>query len=163
MAITNLNNMHLTTAQLDAIEDALTQLEAALSVLSVNLTSDDRQKYGSINEQHKLLVNKVNDYRNSQPALNSPEVDWAEFGSDYISRQAYESFIARLDSLIRLLTDAKILHDYDNYQAALLDYAYASYKAGSSAAGFQNKYSELKQFFARSGKTAAAPAPAEGA
>ena len=153
MPITNLNNQHLTAAQLTAAQDALTQLETALTVITVNLTADDRRKYGSVNEQHKLFVNKVNDYNNSQPELSSPEVDWGEFAADYVSRQSYEAIIARLESLAIRLTNAKLLHDYDNYQAALTDYAYTSYKAGSSAAGFENKYDELKQFFTKTAKT----------
>jgi hypothetical protein len=153
MSLTNLDNVHLTPAQLTAAQTALTDLETALAVIDVNLTPEDRRKYGSINEQNKLFVNKVNDYNNSQPALSSPEVDWNEFAADYVSRTTYEALIARLDSLIKRLDNAKILHDYDNYQAGLTDYAYTSYKAGSAASGFENKYNELKQFFTRTPKT----------
>jgi hypothetical protein len=153
MPITNLNNMHLTPAELTAARDALTQLETQLSVINVNLTPEERRKYGRVNEQHKLFINKVNDFSNGQPALRTPEVSWEEFTADYDSRQSYEDLIARLDNLSIRLNNAKILHDYDNYQAALTDYAYTSYKAGSSAAGFENKYNELKQFFAKTPKT----------
>ena len=71
MPITNLNNKHLTAEQLVAAQDALTNLESALVDIDFNLTSEDRQKYGSINEQNKLIVNKVNDYllRHSQGSI----------------------------------------------------------------------------------------------
>lgn len=59
MPITNLNNAHLTEAQVTAAQDALTQLENALAVLTVTLTAEERSTYGSVNEQNKLLVNKV--------------------------------------------------------------------------------------------------------
>jgi len=153
MPITNLDNFHLSAEQLTAAQEALTQLETALAVMDVNLTPGDRRRYGSINEQNKLFVNKVNDYRNSQPSLSASEVDWSEFAADYASRQIYESLLARLNSLSQKLDNAKLLHDYDNYQAALTDYAYTSYKAGSSAPGFETKYNDLKQFFTRSSKT----------
>ena len=58
------------------------------------------------------------------------------------------------------MRDAKILHDYDNYQSALNDYAFTTYKAGSNAAGFQTKMNELKQFF---GKRIKNTPPVEGA
>ena len=149
MAITNLNNTHLTAAQLTDAQDALTQLETALQVINVNLSAEDRQKYGSINEQNKLFVNKIYDFNESQPALSSPDVDWEEFKRDFISRTNLEAIIARLDSLSTKLKNAKILHDYDNYQAALTDYAYTNYKAGTASPGFETKMNETKQFFGK--------------
>ena len=158
MAITNLNNTHLTATQLTDAQDALTQLETALQVINVNLSSEDRQKYGSINEQNKLLVNKVYDFNESQPTLSSPDVDWEEFNRDFTSRTNLEAIIARLDSLSTKLKNAKILHDYDNYQAALTDYAYTNYKAGTASPGFETKVNETKQFFSKtSSKTSNTP------
>ena len=158
MAITNLNNTHLTAAQLTDAQDALTQLETALQVINVNLSAEDRQKYGSINEQNKLFVNKVYDFNESQPTLSSPDVDWEEFNRDFTSRTHLETIITRLDSLSTKLKNAKILHDYDNYQAALTDYAYTNYKAGTASPGFETKVNETKQFFCKtSNKTSNTP------
>ena len=157
MAITNLNNTHLTAAQLTDAQDALTQLETALQVINVNLSAEDRQKYGSINEQNKLFVNKVYDFNESQPTLSSPDVDWEEFNRDFTSRTNLEAIIARLDSLSTKLKNAKILHDYDNYQAALTDYAYTNYKAGTASPGFETKLNETKQFFGKTSKTTETP------
>ena len=157
MAITNLNNTHLTAAQLTDAQDALTQLETALQVINVNLSAEDRQKYGSINEQNKLFVNKVYDFNESQPTLSSPDVDWEEFNRDFTSRTNLEAIIARLDSLSTKLKNAKILHDYDNYQAALTDYAYTNYKAGTASPGFETKLNETKQFFSKTSKTTDVP------
>ena len=58
MPITNLNNKHLTPQQLTEIKTSLTTIEKALSAFTVNLTPDERRKYGSINEQNKLIVKK---------------------------------------------------------------------------------------------------------
>ena len=159
MPITNLNNAHLTAAQVTAAQDALTQLENALAVVNVNLTPDERQQYGSINEQNKLMVNKVNDYRRDSPNLSVSDVDWAEFNKDFASRGVFENLITRLDALTNKLKNAKTLHDYDNYQSALDDYAYTTYKAGSQAPGYETKMNEMKQFFNRSGKGKEKPAP----
>ena len=149
MAITNLNNTHLTAQQITDAQNALTDLETALQIINVNLSAEDRQKYGSINEQNKLFVNKVYDFHKSQPALSSSDVDWEEFENDYNSRKHLEAFITRLDSLSTKLKNAKILHDYDNYQAALTDYAYTNYKAGTASPGFETKLNETKQFFGK--------------
>ena len=153
MALTNLNNNHLTAAQVTAAQDAITSLETALATINVNLTAEDRQRYGSINEQNKLFVNKVADYHKNQPNLQTTQVDWAEFDNDHTSRGNIEGFINRLDALSTKLKNAKILHDYDNFQAALVDYAYTNFMAGTGADGFENKQKELKQFFSKTPQT----------
>ena len=157
MPINNLNNAHLTEAQMNEIKTALSTLETALSALNVTLTPEERRTYGSVNEQNKLLINKVWDYRQNSPNLSQPDLDWAEFENDLKSRQFIENITHRVAAIVERLRNSKILHDYDNYQAALDDYAYTSYKAGSNAAGYETKMNELKQFFPRSGKR---PAPA---
>lgn len=159
MPLTNLNSAHLTEAQVTAAQNALTELENALAIITVQLTPEDRQKYGSINEQNKLLVNKVKDFRQSNPNLSVSDVDWDEFEKDFASRNVFESLINRLNALLIKLQGAKILHDYDNYQAALDDYAYTTYRAATGADGYENKYNELKQFFGRTTKNFNPPTP----
>jgi len=149
MAITNLNNQHLSAADVTAAKDLLTNLETTLASINTTLNAEDRQRYGSINEQNKLFVNKVYDFNQNQPNLSTTQVDWTEFNNDYDSRLNMESIIARLESLTTKLKNAKILHDYDNLQAALTDYAYTNFMAGTGAAGYETKQNNLKQFFTK--------------
>jgi hypothetical protein len=148
----NLNSTHLSAEQIETINTNLGSLETTLSIIVSNLSGDERRKYGSISEQNKLLVNKVNDYAINQPALKSPDVDWDEFAKDFNSRTVLEGIIARLENLLKGVSNSKTLHDYDNYQASLDDYAYTNYKVGTSASGFESKRNELKQFFSRTKK-----------
>ncbi|WP_321296071.1 hypothetical protein [Marinifilum fragile] len=148
----NLNSTHLSAEQIETINTNLGSLETTLSMIVSNLSGDERRKYGSISEQNKLLVNKVSDYAINQPSLKSPDVDWDEFAKDFNSRIVLEGFIARLENLLTGINNAKTLHDYDNYQASLDDYAYTNYKVGTSASGFESKRNELKQFFSRTKK-----------
>jgi len=159
MPITNLNNHHLTEVEVNEINTALASLENALASITTNLTPEERQKYGSVNEQNKLVVNKVFDYYTNQPNLASQEVDWSEFIKDFESRKKMETILSRLNTLVNKLSNAKILHDFDNYQAALEDYAYTTYKAGSSAAGFETKRNDIKQFFTSRGNSTASTTP----
>ncbi|MCI3936658.1 hypothetical protein MQX03_05575 [Chryseobacterium aahli] len=149
MAITNLNNVHLSATEMNAVKDALTALENALTKINVTLTSEDRQRYGSINEDNKLLVNKVNDYRQNQPNLSTTQVDWEEFEKDFTSRLNMENITSRLEILGNKIQNAKILHDYDNYQASLVDYGFTNFMAGTGAEGFETKMNDLKQFFVK--------------
>lgn len=147
MGITNLNNTHLSQADANGAKNAVAQLEIALSVITANISATDRQKYGRINEQNKLFVNKVFNFHNNQPQLQTSQVEWDEFDRDYNSRLLMEDLITKLESIVTKLKGAKTLHDYDNYQAALLDYAYTNFMAGAGGESYENKMKELKQFF----------------
>lgn len=82
----NLNSTHLSAEQVESVNTALAALETALADKVSNLSGDERRRYGSISEQNKLFVNKVNDYASGQAALRSPDVDWDEFAKDFNSR-----------------------------------------------------------------------------
>ena len=148
MPFTNFDSRHFTAAEKTAVNTALTSLETALQPKTANLSAEERQQYGSVNEQNKLIINKVKDFRDSQPALSSPDVDWTELANDHDTRAYLQATIQRLQSLIDGMNNAKILHDWDNYQAALTDYDFAKYKISTNATGYQTKVNELAQFFA---------------
>lgn len=149
MAASNMNNTHLTAAQVTAINNAITALEAAMAPLTVNLTPEERKKYGRINEENKLIVDKAESFYTSSPSLARPDLNWPEFLNDYNSREVLEKFIGRLDGLKARFVDAKTLHDFDNYNTAIDDYGYTSYMANSNTPGYQAKFAEMKQFFTR--------------
>jgi len=153
MPFENLNNNHYTADEKTAVQAALSTIETTLSPKFRNLSAEERKKYGSVNEQNKLIVNKVRDYRESAPALSSPDVDWVEFQADFDSRDFIQKTISRLEGMLTNLNNNKILHDYDNYSAALTDYGYSQYKAGTKVAGYENKVTDIAQFFSRTGTT----------
>lgn len=103
MSLSNLSNLHLTEDQVSAVNEALSSLETALKPLNVNLSAEERSKYGRVNEQNKLLVNKIYDYAQNQQELRSPDVDWDEFFKDYKDRNFYENVMNRLDALFYAL------------------------------------------------------------
>ena len=98
----NMIRTHLTAAERQAIEDLVAQIEDKLAGKTVVLTEEERKQYGAINEQNKLFVNKVRDYRQSNPAMSAPDVDWDEFELDYQSRHLWSaSATASTDCLTR--------------------------------------------------------------
>lgn len=147
MSLNNLGVYHLTPAQKQAIDDALTNIEANLTAVTQNLSNEERQKFGSINETNKLLVNKCREFQQTQGSLASPDVDWVEFEADYQDRVFADTRLDRLATLTRMLSDFKIVHDYDNYQDALTDYDYSKYKSSTKTPGYTGKVDELRQFF----------------
>jgi hypothetical protein len=157
MPLQNLGKLHLTAAQTTTIDTALASILGVLQTVSPNFDETDRLKYGSVNELNKLLVNKAKDFHQNQPALQSPDVDWVEFDADYADRSVADTRLNTVNSIVRLLIDFKIAHDFDNYQDALTDYQYAQYKASTNTAGYAEKVSEMKQFFPRSTSKPSAP------
>jgi len=147
MPVTNLGRLHLTAAQKTAIDAALTAIETQLLPVTMNLNAEERNKFGSVKEYNKLFVNKDRDYYQTQPNLASPDVDWVEFEADFQDRVFADTRLDRIATITRMLSDFKIVHDYDNYQDALTDYDFSKYKAGTKAPGFTEKVEELKQFF----------------
>ncbi len=141
----------LTQADRDAIDDHIAQIEAILSSKLTALNAEERARFGRINEKNKLLVNKVFQFRESQPQLSSPDVDWDEFETDYHARGFLETRSGRLNSLVYRMESAKILHDNDNYDDSRRDYKFSKYKNDSGIDGFSVKVDELKQFFNRTG------------
>ena len=153
MPFLNFDSRHFSAAEKTAIQEALAVLETALAPKLANLNPQERLQYGSVNEQNKGIINKVKDYRETQPNLSSPDVDWNEYLQDHDSRAFLQNQAERLTELVRGMENAKILHDWDNYQAALVDYNYTQYKNNSGATGYATKETELKQFFNRTGTT----------
>ncbi|MBK7690281.1 MAG: hypothetical protein IPK62_14455 [Bacteroidetes bacterium] len=59
MAVQNIIEQHFTAVQKADIDMHLDALAALFLANSRNATPEDKDKYGSINETNKLLVNKV--------------------------------------------------------------------------------------------------------
>jgi len=156
MSFTNFDSRHFDGTEKLAVNTALASLELAVSLKLANLSAAERQQYGSVNEQNKLIINKVKGFHDTQPVLSSPDVDWVEFNNDFDTREFLQTTVLRLQSLIDGLGNAKILHDFDNYQASLTDYDFSKYKASTNAVGFQTKVAEIGQFF-NSGSRPASP------
>lgn len=154
MPIDNLGKTHFTAAEITTINQSLEQIRMVLNRMAVNLTAAERRQFSKIGEQNKLLVNKVKDYHESQPQLQSPEIDWAEFEKDYTDRTEASGMLAKMRELENLLLGIKILRDFDNYTDALRDYKYAQYKNNfANQIGYTNKIAALKVFFPKTGKT----------
>jgi hypothetical protein len=149
MALNNLIQNKLTDADKTKVDSLLAELEAILTPKLAGLSPEDRQKYGAINEQNKLFVNKIHDFVENQPMHNPTEIDWNEFEADYVARKFLETRANRLTALAYQMNSTKMLHDYDNYQDSLAYYHYVSYRADRNIPGASEIYNDLKQFFPR--------------
>ncbi len=152
MPLDNMATPQFSPADVASLKGALQVINAVLANVQIVLTPQERKRYGRIHEKKKLLVNKVRAFRDAQPNLSAPDVDWTEFESDYQARAMLSGLITQLAQAQITLIDVKTLHDYDNHQAALRDYAYTKYKAESGNSDYEVKHRETRQFFPRTGK-----------
>ena len=143
----NLNAPHTSEPQRQAILAAIEQLKTLLLPLLFQLSPDERQRYGAVNEQNKLFLNKVAEFKETQPNLSAPQIDWTKYSADYNDRDFFSDLIMLMQSLIYDVQSTKIAHDHDNANAARIDYAYAEFLAKSDVMGAVQKYNVLKQFF----------------
>ena len=149
MPANNLIHSQLDPGQLQSCINQLTIVKEILLTFSRNLSAEERQQYGRINEQNKLLVSKVLDYRHTEPGLSSPDVDWNTYEQSWASRSGYAQLETLCEAIIDVCSDPRILHDYYLYQNALIDYDYSKYKANSSGTdgSYKSKVEDIKQLF----------------
>lgn len=148
----NIIQSQLSEADRTKISDSITTLETTFAGKTRKLDAAERSKYGSINQQNKLVVDIARNYHQNQPAMSSPDVDWTEFESDYEARMFLGNCINRLTAIVHDLESTKIMHDYDNFQDALDDYGYSRYRDGAGETGYSAKVAEFKQYFTKSNK-----------
>ncbi|MFN0201040.1 MAG: hypothetical protein ACKVTZ_05940 [Bacteroidia bacterium] len=149
MPLKDLIQNQLTVTDKQAIDQHIAGLLSVIAGKTISLSPEERQKYGSINEKNKLIVEKVKMYQQSQPQFNSPKVNWGEFEQDFDARTYLEAKIAQLQGIIAQLTDNKTLHDYDNYQDSLSQYRYIKYLASEDTPGIFPIQEDLQQLFPR--------------
>lgn len=150
MAQLPLNLPDLTDAEIATLRASFTTIKNVLSPKFINLEPRDRQKYGSVNEKSKLVINKVKDYRDNMPNLSNADVNWPNFQKYYTTRRNYMMVIDLLNEVHELCNDPRTLVDYVLFGQARQDYKWTKYKAeddGGGASGYEAKYNELKQFF----------------
>ena len=112
-----------------------------------NLSAEDRQNLGSINETNKLFVNKTKTLMEQNPSMVPVFIDQEEYKRDLVAREEIEKIILKLDTIKRNLTDTKILLDNDNYHDALAFYRSVRYLAKEHQIGAIPIYEDLKQYF----------------
>ena len=167
MAQLPINVPQFTNDELAKVREYATSIKKILIGKFINLEPDDRQRYGSINEKNKLVVNKVKEYQQNMPELANPKVDWKAYEQHYTTRANFMAVTAIADELNELCNDPRTLVDYVLYGLARADYKFTKYSAeedGGGASGFEAKYNDLKQFFnhesddeQQDGSTPAAP------
>ncbi len=148
MSKSNLVSVSFTAEELSTLDNALSQIKQVLNGKTVNLTPDEKQLYGKVSEENKLIINKVADVEANYPEHHPPFLDKAEFDRDFKTRTEIESRIAKMQSMLEELTDTKTLLDNDNYTYSIAYYRYIKMLSGQDVPGTTSIYEDLKKVYA---------------
>ena len=133
MAIDNMISVEFTEQELTRLGNALNEIAQVFSGKVINLTPEERKQYGSIADK---------------------TIDKHEFDKDYKARQQMEEPLRKLLQLAEMLSDTKILLDFDNYNGSLSYYRYVKFLATQNTPGITSIYEDLSQHFQSMGKKA---------
>ena len=154
MAIDNLISVEFTDQELTRLGNALNEIAQVFSGKVINLTTEERKQYGSIGDKNKVFVDKCKAYMEQNIDTLPKTIDKHEFDKDYKARQQMEEPLRKLLQLAEMLSDTKILLDFDNYNGSLSYYRYVKFLATQNTPGITSIYEDLRQHFQSMGKRA---------
>ncbi len=147
MALENLISINFEEKELKGLDQHMAGIKAILNGKTVNLTPDQRQQYGRIANQNKLIVDKAKNYMEQHPDWIPRFLDKEEFDRDYKARKQVEDRMQMLENLAQQLIDTKTLLDHDNYTNSLSFYRMVRYLAGENEPGAKTVYEDMKVLF----------------
>ena len=154
MAIDNMISVEFTEQELTKLGNALNEVMQLLSGKVVNLSPDERMQYGSIADKNKVFVDKCKAYMEQDPATVPNTLNKHEFDKDYKARQQMEEPLRMVLRIAEMLSDTKILLDFDNYNGSISYYRYVKFLATQNTPGITSIYADLNQHFQSMGKRA---------
>ena len=152
MALENLISISFTTEELTELDNNLQGIQNILQGKTINLTAEQRQQYGRIANQNKLIVDKAKNYMEQHPNWIPNFLDKEEFDKDYVTRQQIENRVQLLENLSQQLIDTKTLLDHDNYTNTLSFYRMMRFLAGENEPGAKTVYEDMKVLFAKTSR-----------
>lgn len=161
MALTNLISLSFTEEELTTLDAHLAGIKTILANKTINLTPEQRQQYGRIANQNKLIVDKAKSYMEQHPTWIPRFLDKAEFDRDYKARKQIEDRVQLFEGIAQQLIDTKTLLDHDNYTNALTFYRMVRFLSRENEPGAKTVYEDMRVLFEKS--TPTTPAEALGA
>ena len=158
MAIDNMISVEFTEQELTRLGNALNEIAQVFSGKVINLTTEERKQYGSIGDKNKIFVDKCKAYMEQNIDTLPKTIDKHELDKDYKARQQIEEPLRKLLQLAEMLSDTKILLDFDNYNGSLSYYRYVKFLATQNTPGITSIYEDLRQHFERAAKGSKAKA-----
>ena len=148
----NLVSLHLTAAEIAAIEAALTTLENAFK-LFIELSADDKRGLARMGDKSEAFCRQTLIVLAQDQQMLPPSFDLAEAENDLTSLDQLRPLIARLRQLMAKADDTETALGSDILSAALEGYAFA--KIAGKGAGLETLREAMASRYSHKRKTRA--------
>jgi hypothetical protein len=162
MPIDNRLNAIMTTAQADAIRDAIDTIVTTLTaVADVQLSNQERQSTPSVSEQREPYAGDViENLAPLYPALVGPEIPTAEATNNWNTSKTIKTLRAPLEEALDRLGDLEINAEYMVVKYMNDFYRNARDYRARNVPGANSAYDRLNEYYSRFGNPGAGdPAP----
>jgi hypothetical protein len=143
----NLIELDLTKDEIQEFNDSITTLENLCQRFSQPLSGEDRQRLGSINGLNKLMIEKSKVLMKQNPHLIPAHLNTEEFERDYRNKAEIEEIESRLEKILRVIHDNKVLLEHDVYKNSLAFYRNVKFLANEQQEGAITVYDHLNSYF----------------
>ncbi|MEK7310283.1 MAG: hypothetical protein AAB038_05645 [Planctomycetota bacterium] len=160
MALDNLITVSFTPAELAAFDTALAAIETLLQGKVINLTPDERRRYGSISNEMTQWVQKCRGYMTQLPAIVPNYINLSELDADMTARRDLMPRLMRAKSILESIDDTAVLLGSDVLTNCLAFYRSVKAAAKANVPGSTTIHQDLaQQFQARRSSAPPPPAP----
>jgi hypothetical protein len=147
MALDNLISVSFTPAELAALDTAFTAIETTLQGKVINLTPDERRRYGSISNEMTPWMDKCRGYMAQLPGIVPNYIDQAELDADMQARRDLIPRLMRAKSILESIDDTAVLLGSDVLTNCLAFYRSVKAAAKANVPGSTTVHQDLAQQF----------------
>lgn len=140
MSLENQISISFTQTELDAIDQALANLEGVLDSKLIALTAKQSQLYGKLGNETENFTNMILQDINQDATVKPAFVNVAEWEKDLVARNALMPRVTRIEGLARRMQDTSRLLGFDIYNSALAVYNSAKYLAANNQGSARTYY-----------------------
>ena len=159
MSLKNLISVGYTQEEVDQINQHLAGIQEIIKVKVINLSPEERQQYGRINDRTENWIVKVDSHMKQRPELVPFYINKEEFDKDMEARNKMKPILNSIASLQESLDDTSKLLSHDIYNTAISYYRNIKIIAQQDVPGTTTIYEDLKSQFP--GRPSSVPEEAE--
>jgi len=149
MGTENIISIEITPEDKTTIETALTSLQTVFPKYVIALTPTQKKEMAKMSDKSIAFVEKVSDYKTSNPEFVPAYMDVAEFDKDLKAVRELREFQRVMEQQNSSLVDTIMLCGSEAYKAALAYYNSVKQGAKMNVTAAASIYSDLKKRFVK--------------
>jgi hypothetical protein len=147
MSKRDLISVEFTAEEKEKMQTAFQMIKEVMDGKTVNLTPEERQFYGKINDKTENWITKVHYYMNEHPEMVPFYIDKEEFNKDVEARNTFMPWLKAMYSQGEGMEDTGMLLSHDIYNTALAFYRHMKLVSNQDVPGTTTIYEDLKSRF----------------